>query len=201
MNTAAKLSTGGKLSTAPFSASTKSGMKRENPPCTPYKRKARGKENNPSAISNNPSAISTGLSAGAYAGACERIRAREARRSADATPHGRKSSRSAKRRRSRRSSARHPTFCRSSGSSSKTAQTGRNQPKFGSRGRIFLTQRRREAESAENARNLANTMNYASNLLEAKHHLKGETTNCSDHCDKTTNLQFSQHSLPLCASA
>ena len=53
-----------------------------------------------------------------------------------------------------------------------------------------LTQRRREAESAENARNLANTMNYASNLLEAKHHLKGETTNCSGHCDKTTNLQF-----------
>ncbi len=48
-------------------------MKRENPPCTPYKRKARGKE-------NNPGAISTGLSAGAYAGACERIRAREARR-------------------------------------------------------------------------------------------------------------------------
>ena len=41
-----------------------------------------------------------------------------------------------------------------------------------------LTQRRREAESAENARNLANTMNYASNLLEAKDHLKGETTNC-----------------------
>ena len=120
MNTAAKLSTGGKLSTAPFSASKKSGMKRENPPCTPYKRKARGKE-------NNPGAISTGLSAGAYAGACERIRAREARRSADATPHGRKSSRSAVRRRSRRSSARHPTFCRSSGSSSKTAQTGRNQ--------------------------------------------------------------------------
>ena len=64
-----------------------------------------------------------------------------------------------------------------------------------------LTQRRREAESAENARNLANTMSYASNLLEAKHRLKGETTNCSDHCDKTTNLQFSQHSLPLCASA
>ena len=30
----------GKLSTAPFSASKKSGMKRENPPCTPYKRKA-----------------------------------------------------------------------------------------------------------------------------------------------------------------
>ena len=122
MNTAAKLSTGGKLSTAPFSASKKSGMKRENPPCTPYKRKARGKENE-----NNPGALSTGLSAGAYAGVCERIRAREARRSADATPHGRKSSRSAKRRRSRRSSARHPTFCRSSGSSSKTAQTGRNQ--------------------------------------------------------------------------
>ena len=64
-----------------------------------------------------------------------------------------------------------------------------------------LTQRRREAESAENARNLANTMNDASNLLEAKHHLKGETTNCSGHCDKTTNLQCSQHSLPLCASA
>ena len=64
-----------------------------------------------------------------------------------------------------------------------------------------LTQRRREAESAENARNLANTMNDASNLLEAKHHLKGETTNCLGHCDKTTNFQFSQHSLPLCASA
>ena len=31
-----------------------------------------------------------------------------------------------------------------------------------------LTQRRREAESAENARNLANTMSYASNLLEAR---------------------------------
>ena len=61
----------GKLSTAPFSASKKSGMKRENPPCTPYKRKARGKE-------NNPGALSTGLSAGAYAGVCERIRAREA---------------------------------------------------------------------------------------------------------------------------
>ena len=40
-----------------------------------------------------------------------------------------------------------------------------------------LTQRRRESESAENARNLANTMNYASNLLEAKHHLKGVRKN------------------------
>ena len=35
-----------KLSTGPFSASKKSGTKRENPPCTPYKRKARGKEAN-----------------------------------------------------------------------------------------------------------------------------------------------------------
>ena len=35
-----------KLSTGPFSTSKKSGMKRENPPCTPYKRKARGKEAN-----------------------------------------------------------------------------------------------------------------------------------------------------------
>ena len=61
-----------------------------------------------------------------------------------------------------------------------------------------LTQRRREAESAENARDLANTMNSASNLLEAKLHLKGETKNCSGHCDKITNLQFSQYSLPLC---
>ena len=49
-------------------------MKREVPPCTPYKRKARGKE-------NNPGALSTGLFAGA--GACagarevERIRRRE----------------------------------------------------------------------------------------------------------------------------
>ena len=41
MNAAEKLSTGEKLSTAP---SKKSGMKREVPPCTPYKRKARGKE-------------------------------------------------------------------------------------------------------------------------------------------------------------
>ena len=69
-----KLSTGGKLSTAP---SKKSGMKREVPPCTPYKRKARGKE-------NNPGALSTGLSAcagaGAYADTCERTRARVAMR-------------------------------------------------------------------------------------------------------------------------
>ena len=119
MNTAAKLSTGGKLSTAPFSASKKSGMKRENPPCTPYKRKARGKE-------NNPGALSTGLSAGAYAGACGRIRAREARRSADATPHGRKSSRSAVRRRQRKSAERHPTFCPFFASFSRTVPTGRN---------------------------------------------------------------------------
>ena len=48
-------------------------MKREVPPCTPYKRKARGKE-------NNPGVLSTGLSACACAGACERIRAREAMR-------------------------------------------------------------------------------------------------------------------------
>ena len=60
-----------KLSTGPFSASKKSGRKRENPPCTPYKRKARGKE-------NNPGALSTGLFACAGAGVCERIRAREA---------------------------------------------------------------------------------------------------------------------------
>ena len=74
MTSAAELSTGGKLSTA---LSKKSGRKRENPPCTPYKRKARGKE-------NNPSALSTGLSAGARASAgarvYERIREREARR-------------------------------------------------------------------------------------------------------------------------
>ena len=36
---------------------------------------------------------------------------------------------------------------------------------------------RRESESAENARNLANTINYASNSLEAKHHLKGVRKN------------------------
>ena len=61
-----------KLSTGPFSASKKSGRKRENPPCTPYKRKARGKE-------NNPGALRTGLFAGAGAGAreVERIRRRE----------------------------------------------------------------------------------------------------------------------------
>ena len=56
-----------------LSSAKKIGMKREHSPCTPYKRKARGKE-------NNPGALSTGLSAGAYADACERIRAREARR-------------------------------------------------------------------------------------------------------------------------
>ena len=67
---APELSTGGKLSTAP---SKKSGMKREVPPCTPYKRKARGKE-------NNPGALSTGLSACAGAGAYERTRARVAMR-------------------------------------------------------------------------------------------------------------------------
>ena len=33
-----------KLSTTAFSKSKKTGMKRENPPFTPYKRKARGKE-------------------------------------------------------------------------------------------------------------------------------------------------------------
>ena len=61
-----------KLSTAPFSDSKKSGMKREVSPCTPYKRKARGKE-------NNPGALSTGLFACAGAGAreVERIRRRE----------------------------------------------------------------------------------------------------------------------------
>ena len=56
-----------------LSSAKKTGMKREHSPCTPYKRKARGKE-------NNPGALSTGLSAGAYAGVCERIREREARR-------------------------------------------------------------------------------------------------------------------------
>ena len=74
MTAAAELSTGEKLSTA---LSKKSGRKRENPPCTPYKRKARGKE-------NNPGALSTGLSVGARASAgervYERIREREARR-------------------------------------------------------------------------------------------------------------------------
>ena len=52
-------------------------MKREGSPCTPYKRKARGKENNPGALSTG---LFAGAREGAYAGACERIRAREARR-------------------------------------------------------------------------------------------------------------------------
>ena len=60
-----------KLSTLAFSKSKKTGMKREHSPSNPYKRKARGKE-------NNPGALSTGLSA--CAGACKRIRAREAMR-------------------------------------------------------------------------------------------------------------------------
>ena len=54
-----------------LSSAKKTGMKREHSPCTPYKRKARGKE-------NNPGALSTGLFAGArahaYAGMCDRIR-------------------------------------------------------------------------------------------------------------------------------
>ena len=62
--------TAAELSTGPFSASKKSGTKRENPPCTPYKRKARGKE-------NNPGALSTGLYAYAGAREVERLRRRE----------------------------------------------------------------------------------------------------------------------------
>ena len=53
-----------KLSTGPGSGSKKAGMKREGSPYNPYKRKARGKE-------NNPGANSTGLFA------CERVRGRE----------------------------------------------------------------------------------------------------------------------------
>ena len=45
-----------KLSTAPFSLPKKSGTKRELSPYDPYKRKARGKE-------NNPGSLGTGLSA------------------------------------------------------------------------------------------------------------------------------------------
>ena len=56
-----------KLSTAPFSLTKKSGTKREPSPYDPYKRKARGKE-------NNPGALGTGLFA------CERPRAHEALR-------------------------------------------------------------------------------------------------------------------------
>ena len=44
LSSAAELSTGGKLSTA---LSKKSGRKREVSPCTPCKRKARGKETSP----------------------------------------------------------------------------------------------------------------------------------------------------------
>lgn len=51
-----------KLSTAPFSLPKKAGMKREPSPYDPYKRKARGKE-------NNPGSLGTGLFA------CERPRA------------------------------------------------------------------------------------------------------------------------------
>ena len=56
-----------------LSSAKKTGMKREHSPCTPYKRKARGKE-------NNPGALSTGLFACAGAGAGERIRAHDAMR-------------------------------------------------------------------------------------------------------------------------
>ena len=54
-----------------LAAAKKTGMKREHSPSNPYKRKARGKE-------NNPGANSTGLSV--CAGACKRIRARETMR-------------------------------------------------------------------------------------------------------------------------
>ena len=54
-----------KLSTAPFSEAKKSGTKRENPPCTPYKRKARGKEANRDYLRN---------SAQSRAGACTRVK-------------------------------------------------------------------------------------------------------------------------------
>ena len=158
-----KLSTGGKLSTAP---SKKSGMKREVPPCTPYKRKARGKE-------NNPGALSTGLSAGAYARACGRacgrIRAREARRSADATPHGRKSSRSAVRRRQRKSAERHPTFCPFFASFSRTVPTGRNPYASSSkstRGKNNLQKRRTPLFSASK-RTLASLQNRV--FVSVKH--------------------------------
>ena len=53
-----------KLSTLAFSKTKKTGRKREHSPSNPYKRKARGKE-------NNPGANSTGLFA------CERVRGRE----------------------------------------------------------------------------------------------------------------------------
>ena len=62
-----------------LSSAKKTGMKREHSPCTPYKRKARGKE-------NNPGVISTGLSACAGAGAGERIRARDAMRKRSVRP-------------------------------------------------------------------------------------------------------------------
>ena len=58
-----------KLSTAPFSLPKKSGTKRENPPCTPLKRKARGKE-------NNPGALGTGLFACERPRVCEALRKR-----------------------------------------------------------------------------------------------------------------------------
>ena len=52
-----------KLSTAPFSLPKKSGTKREPSPYDPYKRKARGKE-------NNPGSLGTGLSARERGCAC-----------------------------------------------------------------------------------------------------------------------------------
>ena len=74
MTSPAELSTGRKLSTSP---SKKRGMKREVPPCIPYKRKARGKENKPGVLGTG---LSAGAGAGVGAGAGERIRAHEARR-------------------------------------------------------------------------------------------------------------------------
>ena len=58
-----------KLSTGPLSEAKKSGTKREGSPCTPYKRKARGKE-------NNPGAHGTGLFACERPRACEALRRR-----------------------------------------------------------------------------------------------------------------------------
>ena len=64
-----------------------------------------------------------------------------------------------------------------------------------------LTQRCREAESAENILSFENTISYVSNPHEESNHLKDDATTNSGLCDNALNSHFPPHSLPLCGSA
>ena len=64
-----------------------------------------------------------------------------------------------------------------------------------------LTQRCREAESAESISSFENTISYDSNPHEGSHHLKDDATTNSGNCDNASNSHFPPHSQPLCGSA